>query len=336
LAELNRWTPSRAFPLNAFEGSLTPRRASAVLTDYSMSMAVVAIRPARDPFLPPLRSFLARSALLHGVLFGIETHLRARRGDLESTLKHYRKARQASRVLTGATFVMCDVTQPGPRRPVPMGQYYLKGPQHLRALEDIRHLNAAWTVAYGYEAFETFVQDIAAVTLARRGILANPEWRPSQRDLRSKTRRITDLQRFVRNGFRGAEDVLKRLRRTAQQIERFERANRRTDFGDWFRVVSAVRHAIVHRAAVLSPRQILKLSPSATRVLHEAFTGIRRPTNEYTLRISSIDADLSLRICAEHAFVIYKGCCLAAGRVPRTLAELRPPPLGGRTRHSRP
>jgi hypothetical protein len=292
----------------------------------------LAEKPARSGsrYALPLRRLFRRCAFLNGVLGDLVGHLRKRWEAVRTSLKEARRRGLSQFNVSWSLFTIRDLTHDmrsiGDLRPV--GRRSLAGRQLLRALEEIEHLHAGWTVVHGYEAFERFIQDVTAAYIADNPtVVRGSVWKPSRARAvnNAATRRLADCRIFVRKGYYGADDLLPRLRHSLPTLRVIEQTNSRTiDLADWFRLASEVRHSTVHNAMVLSPRQLKKLSGASAQILNQAFPGGAYTHAGYVLRPQRGDAQLALRLFSEHAYVIYRCCCDATGREWQELRSFVP------------
>ena len=180
----------------------------------------------------------------------------------------------------------------------------------------------AWTVAQGFEGFETFAKDTAALFLKRNSLhLGAPAWRKRRRKAGSddpKTKRLREFREFVDRAYGGANELLKRLSTTLPELANAESQNHRgVDLSHWLGAVAAVRHATVHNRAVLSRPQLAKCGPEQVKVLRESFPG-KTTTRGYELKLDAKVAEETLKVFAEYAFLVYK----AASRLERLDEEV--------------
>ena len=77
----------------------------------------------------------------------------------------------------------------------------------------------------------------------------------------------------MRSEFRGADDLLKRLRQSLPEIALWEQDDMNVhglDMVRWFAVVKELRHATVHAGGLLSPAQWNRLGPTGLALLSVA------------------------------------------------------------------
>jgi hypothetical protein len=263
-----------------------------------------------NAYYGPLHNAWRQFVLLNGVLFQFSTHAEQRSQEIERGLKRRSKH---SPYFAGASVVIRDLTvsQPdGSALLFPIGGHLRKGRRYLRALHDIFMRESAWTVVLGFEAFETFAKDVAAVYLKRnpteRGA---PHWLKRRR--RSavagpSTRRIGDYRVFVRAAFGGADDLTTRLSASLPELKHGEdQNNRNLDLRTWLRAAAAVRHATVHTRGVVSRAQLSKLGPVGKKTLVSHFPG-KMSADGYRLRLDGGAAGEAIDLLAEYAFLIFK------------------------------
>jgi hypothetical protein len=171
---------------------------------------------------------------------------------------------------------------------------------------------AAWTVAQAFEAFEIFAKDFSALYLKRNpGQLSTNAWTKRRRKTaspRPRTRHLRDYRAYVRSEFRGADDLVKRLRGSVPGIAIAEQEDinvHQLDLADWLAVVAEVRHATIHGAGLLSPAQLKKLGPTRIKLLSKNFVG-RQTSTGYQPTFGSEEAREAIQTFASYALMIYK------------------------------
>jgi len=165
---------------------------------------------------------------------------------------------------------------------------------YLTAIHTMMARHSAWTVAQAYEAFETFVNDIAEGFVHALPTTTRPVTRRRRR--RQQTKKVLD-----------------RLRSEAPQIGEWEQANSRgLDLRQWYDVVGEVRHAITHSDEVIPARVLRGFSSERRTLLRQCFPGMEAGES-YSLRLDVEDATRALRIFGDYAFVVFKALCIQQG-----------------------
>jgi len=166
-----------------------------------------------------------------------------------------------------------------------------------------------WIVAQSFESFREFAEEID------RGIRRpQPMWRrilnhvwPWAPRARMRTRHRRDLK-----------SVLKRIRNAAPAIQKCENRNSRgMNLGSYIRMLSGVRHAIVHCEGVIAPTKWRKLKTGGRKV---RFPGSETSDASYVLDITPNAAHNTIARLREYGLVIYKAVSEAAG-CPVTLYD---------------
>jgi hypothetical protein len=268
-----------------------------------------------NPYLLPLKGIFSRVTLLNGLFFQLTTHLEHRAKQIEESL-HTHSIRRRS-LFSGSTLVLRDLTEwPQDKwaRYYPAGTHARSGRHIVKCMREIIHLNAAWTVSQSFEAFETFAKDIAALYLKRNpSALGNNIWiakrrknAPSQPTGKS----IAAYKIFIRETYRGTEDLMARLRSSWSGLRLSEqRNNRSVDLSAWLKVVSEVRHATVHTGAVILPKKHNVLGTNGGAILLLEFPGKLGPKG-YKLMLTEHSSDNTLQRFAEYAFLVFKEASL--------------------------
>lgn len=275
------------------------------------------------PYATPLRLFFARAALLNGVLAQTDTHLAAREAQTKANVAAARRRGRPHLNRAWTLYLVSDLRRPT-RDFVPVDSHEVEGQQLIPVLEQIRRINAGWTIAQGFEAFERFTFEMAAayITDSPR-CLERSEWRRGRPHVAAPADfRLSTIRRYVRQAYRGADDILPGLRALPDFRDTEQRNHRTVDFKDLFRVVSAVRHAIVHDEMLLTPRRLERLSPVLMPLLKIVCPG-RLTRRGYVLKIRREDAQALLTLLGEYAWLIYVSCCTQAQRGIRPLAFAR-------------
>ena len=258
-----------------------------------------------NPYYGPLYDVWRQLVILNGVLFQFSTHIDGRIADLKQVMTHRKVPFYAA-----ASMVIMDLSSVQPDGwPVnfPIGGHLRRGRGYVRMLDDIAAREAAWTVAQGFEAFESAAMNTAALYLKRNpSQLTANAWHKRGKQAKPASARISDYRSFVRSIYRTANDVVRRLGNSSPTLRQFEDHNHRSIvLPAWLDVVAAVRHATVHNSGVLSARQIARLGSGKVKILKTAFRG-RELGVGYRLTLTAKDAERALEMLAEYSFLIYK------------------------------
>jgi hypothetical protein len=278
-------------------------------------------------YAAPIRELLRRAALLNGQTWYISSALNKRALEVTSWLTEAEARGVARHYVAGSNFLAGDVMEPS-RELMHGGSYILQRQQMVHALVEAQNVYAAWAVAQGFEAFETFVQDVAAAYLSdNSSALSEKQWATSRGGVTyPRGKRARDMRPFVRSAYRGVEDVLKALRITLPQLVKVEKQNNRTvNLDDWFRVLALVRHATVHSRGLIPADRIDRLPASSTKLLDDV-GGKRTRSGGYELHLRLEHAELAIRMLAEYGYAIYKACCNASSRQVLAIHQLRTKP----------
>jgi hypothetical protein len=263
-----------------------------------------------NAYYGPLHDAFRQFVLLNGVLFQFLNHAKRRSSEIERTLG--RRRGKTPEFFAHASLVIRDLTvseADGWPLTFPIGGHTRQGRPYLRTLDDIVARESAWTVVLGFEAFETYANDLAAVYLKRNPAeLGAPHWvkrRNKDADM-GRTSSIADYRVFVRRAFRGAEDLTKRLSASLGELAHAESYNNRClDLRTWLHAAAEVRHATVHSRAVVPHARLSKLGPVRAKLLQSHFPG-RMSADGYRLRLDGSTADEAIVFLAEYAFLMFK------------------------------
>ncbi len=195
--------------------------------------------------------------------------------------------------------------------------FAVTGATYRRVFQSALSHNCAWSISQGYEAFETFLYDIAAGYLranpceADTGKLSEFELKEQNEDKSVGSFQYWRL--FTKSAYTNNRKLLQVLRRLAPKLRTWEKKNNRgLDLVEWFAVVSEVRHAITHSGGLLKAAKTAKWNEVRYTILRKSFPGTRRQQG-YLIRMSLKSADSMLRLLGEYAFLIFKALSLAGG-----------------------
>jgi len=275
------------------------------------------------PLVPCLWIVFDRMNVLNGMLYSLkgqtDSFLTGARRVLEMRKSH-QGPDEVPMLLTWASLPVSDLTN----WPEHEGQeHYASGgfgaqdEKYLALVEVLFRRNAAWTVAQGWEAHETFLLDILAVYLQeRRGDAdaqkLNNYCAKKRRECPVKPEEWRD---FVCWAYRGNDNkkLLGYLRRLAPHLKEGETRNYRCiNLGSWYRALAKVRHAVTHSGLRILPDQVRRMDQDALNALARFFPGAETDKG-YELRMGAEETNRVLITLAEHAFLVFKGLSLEAG-----------------------
>jgi hypothetical protein len=199
------------------------------------------------------------------------------------------------------------------------------GEEFLQVAEQLISRNAGWSIAQGWERFESYLKDVTSAYLqthpadAEKDKLESYLAKLGLGSLRS----FDDWRQFVarRYGGQNNEELFRFLRSLAPDLVGIEVKNaKRVDLARWYKVAAVVRHASTHSNGVVEPEQRAKVDDG---LLQRWFPG-EDVDGTYALRISVTAVDDALQTFAEYGFLIFKLLCQKAGYHWDILAEGRP------------
>ena len=199
--------------------------------------------------------------------------------------------------------------------------------KYLALVEALFRRNAAWTVAQGWEAHETFLFDILAVYLQERRGDADAQTlnKYCEKKYLECPVKPEEWRDFVCWAYRGNDNkkLLGYLRRLAPHLKEGEtRLPVHRPSGSWYRALAKVRHAVTHSGLRILPDQVRRMGQEALNALARFFPGAETDKG-YELRMGAQEANRVLTTLAEHAFLVFKGLSLKAGYDWKVLGKSR-------------
>jgi hypothetical protein len=199
----------------------------------------------------------------------------------------------------------------------PTGRFTVYGSQYVLVADRLLHRDCSWTISIGYEAFETYLNDLLAYAIHIDRSLAKSD-KLSKYDKKSRKsfnkEGIEYWKDFVRYAYkRDNLELLKRYQELEPDISLIEKKNlRKLDLTEWFNVVTRVRHAVTHSNMIIKPDRLRLLSTSEKRILRKNFPG-KNYNGGYQLEVGVRNAICAIQIFAEYAFIIFKYLSLHFG-----------------------
>jgi hypothetical protein len=203
------------------------------------------------------------------------------------------------------------------------GHFVTRGEEFLATVDLLLARSAALAVSQAFEVFETFLRDTAARLLtARPSLIDARQSREAARFRKSRPRYGRDpfWRVVIRRVYRSNSDaLLVWLRSAAPHLKVAElRNNRAINLRVWFRVFTAVRHAVTHTASILPPSSINGLTRRQRQYLARFFPG-RRDRIGYHLTLTDDNVEEVLRLAAEYGYAIFKAEAIVLGLEWRVL-----------------
>lgn len=215
----------------------------------------------------------------------------------------------------GATLSMTDLTGPtdkGWLYHYPTGGFSVKGHEFTKMKEEVIRRVSCFSVAQGYEAFETFLQDTVARYLHVHQSVAKPkdirkfEEQYNKGD-RSKVKYWMELVRFARGTYGGMDNkkLFEFLRDFVPELKVGEHDNTKgMDLTKWYKAASVARHAITH-----SRLEVKECSWKYLDKNDQRYFPCKSEGGRHFLSIGRKHAENCLRMFAEYGFLIFK--CLS-------------------------
>lgn len=269
-----------------------------------------------NPIADPIRTLADRLNVFLGLLFVLKNQKPNMDSALQELVDKINVIRSSDDplIMAYSSLVIRDLTEwPSDGAMFRFGSFSATPAEYSSALVDIVARNAGWTVSQGYEAFETFLFDQAALYLYIHPDRADPVLRTKFDQKKKGAVTETEVgcwKRFVRSKYRGrnSEEILKLLRSFTPDIAQVEQHHPgELDLVGWHRAVSEVRHAVVHSRFIIKQERIATW-PEHRRQLLLHFFPATPDEHARGLRLS-LDyksAQKALKTFAEYAFLIFK------------------------------
>lgn len=232
-----------------------------------------------NPLRPVLDALWARLNALNGMLFLLEGHLNKFRSMFKEGLAAHSVPLES--IWGGASLAIRDLTEwPADGWAVyyASGGFHAKGESYLDLVDIFVERESAWTIAQGYETFETCLFDLFAEYLHIKPSSADPtKIRRLRPKLANRGLAASDVEfwrAFVRETRRNAFRVLDAVRLVAPLSDLEGANNRGLDLRIWHTVVAEVRHAATHANMRVTPRRTAAWSPGHFTLLETSFGGV--------------------------------------------------------------
>jgi len=267
------------------------------------------MRVKRNPYLTPLKALWGKLANTNGVLFLIVEQIENYEKQQERLWKE--RNIKVPRFM-GAALTITDLTGPtdnGWRYHYPVGGLSVKGHEFAKMKDEVIRRVSCFSVAQGYEAFETFLKDTVARYLHTHQNEACPKkiqkfenkWKMKDKS------KIEYWMEFVRKTYRGQgnEKLFEFLRDVVQELKVGEHDNTRCmDLTKWYKAASVARHAITHSRLEVKEGSWKYLDKNDQRYFPCKSEGRR-----HFLALRRKHAENCLEMFAEYGFLIFK--CLS-------------------------
>ena len=271
-----------------------------------------------NPLQLSLDGLFGQLNLLNGLLFHLDNQL-----DVFKKLLRERwddSGLDLSYLGAGAALVIKDLTEwpaNGWARYYPSGKFMSKGEEFFQVSDELICRSALWTISQAYEAFETFIKNLAAYYLHRHQDEAQPEKiKKCKRNLEKNNCDPKDFdywQRFVRLAYRKNEELLGYFRILSPEVEKAEKKNNRdVDLTEWFAIVGEARHAITHSNGIIKKSRIQVLTSGRLELLKRYISGVETELG-YKMNPSFKETNQNLVVFSEYGFVLFKALSSAKG-----------------------
>jgi hypothetical protein len=225
----------------------------------------------------------------------------------------YRQALQQrgigfERVHGGTALPIRDLAQEGCPDLIPSGHFAVQGEGYLELVDKLIERESIWTIAQGYEAFETFLNDVGGAYLR-----SQPEKVSAGEFSKSREKSLAYglpdepsvlWREFFKKKHPGAEKALKAIRSWAPLLGAVEiRNNRDLDLGVWLFVLAGVRHASVHSNSKVKNTTTGRWSRGAVSILEERF-GAKANSGSHDLHCDFKAVEEALSIIGDYGYLV--------------------------------
>jgi hypothetical protein len=266
----------------------------------------------RNPYRTALKALWGKLNHINGILFLIVNQIERYE---EQQQRLWKQKNIKFPRFAGYSLPMTDLTGPtdsGWLYHYPTGVFSVKGHEFAKMKEDVIRRISCYSVAQGYEAFETFLKDTVAGYLcvhpskAKCRDVREFEERCGKTD-RSKVTYWMELVRFAKGTYGGQDNrkLFRFLQDVVPVLKVAEKDNtRRMDLTKWYKAASVARHAITHSR--------LEIAEGSWNCLHKSdktyFPCMTEGRRRF-LVLKGKHAENCLRLFAEYGFLIFK--CLS-------------------------
>lgn len=272
-----------------------------------------------NPLWPSLKNLSKQLNLLNGLIGHLDTQLGSSREKITKALAE--KNLDSSILYSGSRLTVTDLSV------FRSGHYFFgpqeymfkaKGEDYYQMIDALIRREAAWTVAHGYESFNTFVDEIAASYLVVHNDKVDSKniKRLDKYNQRVPKPQPTELSYWIGYAkFLGCKDVLALLRRidSRQEITKIENYNsRKINLVEWINAAYLVRNATIHEYAAIPVSEINKWPKKTLDMLTSCFPGIYKEKG-YILQLNVKHAQDAIQLFAEYAFIIFRSLSLLHG-----------------------
>lgn len=263
----------------------------------------------KNQYRTPLRALWGKLNHINGILFLIVNQIENFEKQQQRLWK--KKNIKIPRFI-GASLSMTDLTGPtdnGWPYHYPTGGFSVKGHEFAKMNEEVIRRISCYSVAQGYEAFETFLKDTVARYLHTHQSEVCPKkiqkfenkWKMKDKS------QIEYWMEYVRRTYRGQgnEKLFEFLRDVVPELKVGEHDNTKgMDLTKWYKAASVARHAITHSRLEVKEGSWKYLDKNDQRYFPCKSEGGR-----HFLALRRKHAENCLSIFADYGFLIFK--CLS-------------------------
>ena len=272
-----------------------------------------------NPLWPSIKNLSKHLNLLNGLIAHLDFLLDDFREKVAKTLTE--KNLDTSILYSGSRLAITDLNKFngghfffGPKEVM----FKAEGEEYFQMVDALIQREAAWTVAHGYESFNTFIDEIAASYLVTHNNTVDEKMLKRLDKYNGRVSKIQpaefsywkDYSTFI-----GCKDALALLRRidSKQEITRIENHNnRKIKLAEWLNAAYLVRNATVHEYAIIPTGEIEKWPKKTIDMLHSYFPGVYKE-NGYILQLEVEHARDAIQLFAEYAYIIFRSLSLFQG-----------------------
>lgn len=267
---------------------------------------------------PCLDRLWVRLNVLNGMLFLLETQLNNFRKTLKQALAKQNFPIES--LSGGAALVIRDLIEwpdHGWAEHYSSGSFHTRGDEYMGLVDRFVEREAAWTIAQGYEAFESFAFDLLAAFLWAFPQLADAsKGRKIESKLKASGLTLNQPEfwrQFVRILYGNSFSTLEIIRSHSPLVAQVEKANNRVlDLTIWHLVAAEVRHAATHSNMVILRNRTEKWTTAHFAMVEKLF-GATSTSEGLEVHPNRKSAEHALKLFAEYAYGLFKGLSQVGG-----------------------
>jgi len=268
----------------------------------------------KNPFRLYLKKLFKQLSIINGLYHVVHSQV-------QQKMKSFKETDKEDRLQTflGAALVYRDLIDLVDTRkfakPHIVNPFTVRGDDFFAVYKLVVENEGGLSIFQAYEAFESFLINIMEYLLANHKKYLDQRKIEHYKKAKGEKHLGSELLRdFIKYEYRDNNEKLRFLRKVFTLIEKCEKSNyKNINHKNWFKVLTMVRHAVVHSNFTIKPTGLNRLSLIDKEILSKYFPGTLEKNGFYRLGLDYKSMRDNFEIMCDYSYLLIRSISVELG-----------------------